>query len=394
MDLASFKLLFSALGEHALDDALALEPREKDYLRNLQVLEKNYPRPLAQVALETAILRFEGRRKFPHADLMFFTRAALEQASPRSVSVYRSERYLQFEHLLDLGCSIGSDSINMARLAPTTGIDYEPLRLAMAQANARALNCTQLQFIRADLTEGLPVFGKAKSGLFFDPARRKQGRRTFTTHQYSPPLEILKAWLADFPALGVKISPGVNKSELKSYDAELEFISLRGELKEAVLWFGPLKTSHRRATVLPGPCSLHGDDNKEPLPIRKPGSYLYEPDPAVIRAGLVVKLGNQLGAWQLDPDIAYLSADQFKDSPFTRAWQVEDWLPFNLKRLRQYLRVRRVGKIVVKKRGSPLHPEELIRRLKLKGDEKRVVTLTHLDGKPIVVICYPNQPGI
>jgi hypothetical protein len=114
----------------------------------------------------------------------------------------------------------------------------------------------------------------------------------------------------------------------------------------------------------------------------------------VIRAGLVAELGDQLGAWQLDPDIAYISSDRIVQTPFARTWQVEDWIPFNLKQLRNYLRARGVGKITVKKRGSPLQPEQLIQMLKLKGDNQRVVVLTHLHGRPIVVICFPNQPGI
>ncbi|MGW8226772.1 MAG: class I SAM-dependent methyltransferase, partial [Anaerolineales bacterium] len=347
-----------------------------------------------QAALETAILRIEAQSKFPQADLMYFTREAFEQASSFQVSVHRSKRYQQFEHMLDLGCSIGSDSLNMASIAPTTGFDLDPLRLAMARANAFALKRSRLQYVRADLTAKLPVIASGHVGLFFDPARRKEGARVFTTKEYSPPLDVLNAWLPAFPAIGVKISPGVDKTELTPYDAELEFVSLGGELKEAILWFGPLKTINNRATILPGPHSLLGDDKPEILEVAKPGGFFYEPDPAVIRAGLVAELGVQLNAWQLDPDIAYLSADEVKDTPFARIWQVEDWLPFNLKRLRQYLRSRGIGKIAVKKRASPLQPEELIRKLKLKGDGQRVVVLTHLAGSPIVIVCFPNQPGI
>jgi hypothetical protein len=395
MNLASFNLLLTAEGSRALEDAQALAPREKDYLGHFQRLEKKYPRLLAQAALETAILRIEGRRKFPHADLMYFTREALEQASPYLVSAYRGERFQPYEHLLDLGCSIGSDSFNMTRIALTTGIDRDLLRLAMAQANALALlKSPRVHFLRADLTARLPIKATGQFGTFFDPGRRAQGVRTYSVADYSPPLEIIDTWLPDFPALGVKISPGVDKSEVAPYDAELEFISLKGELKEAVLWFGPLKSTEQRATVLPGPHTLVGDDRQARLPLGEPGAYLYEPDPAVLRAGLVAELGNQLGAWQLDPDIAYLSADRIVQIPFARAWQVEDWLPFNVKQLRQYLRARGVGKITVKKRGSPLQPEELIQVLKLKGNEQRVVVLTHLDGSPIVVVCFPNQPGI
>ena len=58
----------------------------------------------------------------------------------------------------------------------------------------------------------------------------------------------------------------------------------------------------------------------------------------------------------------------------------------NLKKLRAYLRARGIGRVVVKKRGSPLDPDELIRRLKLRGDEERVLFLTRVDGRPSVLV--------
>ena len=176
------------------------------------------------------------------------------------------------------------------------------------------------------------------------------------------------------------------------YPAEIEFVSYKGELKEAVLWFGPLKTASRRATILPGPHTLTPNPSENILAsIRKPLRYIYEPDPAILRAGLVRDLAQNLGAFQLDPDIAYLTADQKASTPYARVWEIEDWFPFQLKRTRAYLRERNIGRVVVKKRGSPLQPEALIRDLRLKGDGERVVFLTQLRGRPIVIIAYPNQ---
>jgi hypothetical protein len=393
MDLASFKLLFSKVGGEALAAAVQLQPKETDYLRYFQKLEKQFPGKLAQAALEIAILRKEADKKFPHAERMFFTREALEQASPDEVSKHRTARYREFSHLVDLGCSIGSDTLNMGRMAHTTGIDIDALRLAMAQSNAEALGLAdQIDFIRADLNAPLPIEGSESCGLFFDPARRAAGRRVYSVKDYEPPLEIVSSRLDSFPAIGVKISPGVDKSELADFDAELEFVSLGGELKEALLWFGPLKTAKRRATILPGPHSLTGDEEIGSLPLSEPKGYIYEPDAAVIRAGLVAKLGDQLGAFQLDPDIAYMTEEEEIPNPFSKVWKIEDWLPFNLKRLREYLRARDVGEVTVKKRGSPLQPEELIRMLRLRGDDQRVLFLTHLDGAPITIVCYQPKP--
>lgn len=398
MEYSTLQFLLSAPGQEALEQAAALQPREADFLRHFDALSRAYPAELARAALEVTILRQEAQAKFPAAERMYFTRPALEQATAFPVAVYRAQRFAGQERLLDLGCSVGGDTLALAALAPTLGVDLDRVRLGMARANVHALGLgEQATFVQADLTSPLPLSLPSGAGVFFDPARRTGDRRLFSVRDYQPPLSILQSWLPRFPAIGAKLSPGVRLDELRSYAAEVEFISLKGELKEAVLWFGALRTAWRRATVLPGAHSLydtaHPTSPRTGLPIVPPRAFLYEPDPAVLRAGLVQALGEQLNAGQLDPDIAYLTADRRIETPFARSWQVEAWFPFGLKRLRAELRQRGVTDVVVKKRGSPLQPEALIRELRLKDGARsgagRVVFLTHLRGQPIVVLCLP-----
>ncbi len=393
MQRDAFQALLSPLGQVALQAAVEMRPIEDDFLRYQSALSRSYSPELARAALEIAILRREAEEKFPFAEKMYFSRQALEQASSYSISTYRAQRYAAFTRLVDLGCSIGGDTIALARITSTLGVDQDLLRLEMALANLAALGLKDRAiFVHSNLATGLPLRSDLSLALFFDPSRRTQGRRAFSVSQYQPPLALINDWLQRFPALGVKISPGVKLDELEPYDAEVEFISIHGELKEAVLWFGPLNTAHRRATLLPGPHTLERQEAPlEQLPLGEPRAYLYEPDPAILRAGLVGVLGQMLGAAQLDPDIAYLTADHRLTTPFARSWQVEAWLPFQLKRLRQTLRQRGVGKVIVKKRGSPLQPEELVHQLRLEGDQQRVIFLTHLRGRPIVIIAYPNS---
>lgn len=393
MDLASFRALFSPQGLQALAQAAELQPDERRYLSHFQQLARHYLPELSHAALETAVLRREAAAKFPFAEKLFFTRPALEQASSYAVSTYRAGRLSQFERLVDLGCSVGGDTLALAQVAETIGVDLDLLRLEMARANLSALGLEDsAAFLQADLSAPLPLrnslSGRGAAAVFFDPARRSNERRIYSVSEYQPPLDTIRTWLSDYPAQCVKISPGVDLDELRGYEAEVEFISLGGDLKEAALWFGPLKSAERRATLLPGAHTLTAGD-QSPLPLDEPQAYLYEPDPAVLRAGLVATLGWQLGAAQLDPDIAYLTSGRCVDTPFARCWAVEDWLPFQLKRLRAWLHARQVGQLVVKKRGSPIQPEELVRRLKLKGDRQRVLFLTHLRGRPIVIIAHP-----
>ena len=61
-------------------------------------------------------------------------------------------------------------------------------------------------------------------------------------------------------------------------------------------------------------------------------------------------------------------------------------MPFGLKRLREWLRARSVGRVVIKKRGSPLEPEELEKQLRLRGEGSRILFLTQVGGKHSVLI--------
>jgi hypothetical protein len=394
VDLATFADLLSPAGQDALAAAGSLPVDEESFLSNLTQLQKTFPSALAKAALETAALRARARPKFTRAEAMYFTREALEQASGEVIARYRARRFGGLTAAVDLGCGIGGDSLALAEQCQVAAVDVDPLRLAMAAENLAAYGRRhRASFIAGDVTQlGLPP----ADAFFFDPARRVGGRRKFSVRDYVPPLAAMRRWLPQIAAGGVKISPGVDLAELAGYDCEVEFISEKGELKECALWFGDFKSAGRRATLLsagvahsllPDPPAAGGASSADGVPAPGPPlAYLYEPDPAVLRAGLVTTLAARLGARQLDPDIAYLTAPVLQPTPFARAYVVEAAMPFQLKRLRQALRDRHVGQVTVKKRGSPLEPEALIRQLKLAGPEQRVIFLTHVVGKAWVVI--------
>jgi len=391
MNLATFERLLTAEGQDALLAAAQLKPTEETFLPALTQLQKSVDADLAKAALETVILRAKAGVKFSRAKQMYFIREALEQASSEIISTYRARRYANFAHIVDVCCGLGGDAIGLSSVARVTLVDNDPLRLALARENL-AVYGRAADRLEADVTQTpLPQ----ADALWFDPARRVAGRRKFSVRDYAPPLTLISDWLKPTPALGVKLSPGVDLAELEAERltadggqsiSEIEFISVNGELKECVLWLGPLRTgAARRATLLPSGHSLTPHPQAS-TSLSQPQRYLYEPDPAILRARLVTTLAAQLNAHQLDPEIAYLTSDGLTATPFARAFVIEDAMPFQLKRLREYLRARNVGSVTVKKRGSPLTPEELIHKLKLSGAEARIIFLTQVNGKPYVLI--------
>jgi hypothetical protein len=198
----------------------------------------------------------------------------------------------------------------------------------------------------------------------------------FDPAAYSPPWSFVEGLLTGHTAC-VKISPAI-PHRLVPADVEAEWVSDRGEVKEAALWSGSLATARRRATVLPGGATLTATGVLAPTaPV---GPVLYEPDGAVIRAGLVGELAEQLGACLLDPQIAYLTADQAVDTPFARRFTVVEQLPYRHKQLRAALRGRDVGALTIKKRGVDVSPEALRGRLGLHGSRPATIVLTRVGG--------------
>jgi hypothetical protein len=199
---------------------------------------------------------------------------------------------------------------------------------------------------------------------FVDPSRRIDDRRVFRLDEMAPPISVILRLLEQVPNTAVKVAPGVSYEEIPS-EAEVEFISEGGAMKEALLRFGGLRLGvARRATLLPGPCHLDSSMPIGTVPVHEPLDFLYEPDPAVIRATLVQTLATHLGAAQLDRSIAYLTSDTLVPTPFARVWRVLKHGSFHLKTLNRWLRELGVGNVIIKKRGSPIEPETFKRRLK------------------------------
>ncbi len=388
-ELESFHFLLSATGQRILR-RLAQNPiTDANHLAIASRLRQELGQQETHAVLETALLRQRAVAKFSRAEDMYFTRPALEQASAQPVAHYRAQRMARaaYQSVADLGCGIGGDALALAQHCFVVGIDYDLRRLAMARENVRAYGrADRFQPLLADLTR-LPAL--RVDAFFADPARRDaRGKRAFAPDDYAPPLgPLLDRWLPNVHHGAVKVSPGIDYAHVPA-NAGLEFVSLDGDVKEGILWFGNLRDgSERRATLLPGVHTLSDlDDSGDTVPVGKPARFLYEPDGAVIRAHLVEILAQKLGAYKIDDDIAYLTAAEPTVTPFARCFAIEATMPFHLKKLRARLRDMGVGRVTVKKRGSPLSPEELQRRLDLSGERDVILFLTHVQGEPYVLI--------
>jgi len=386
--------LLSDVAQAALVELVASDPA--DELGVLTRLRRRFTAEQAAALVEQVRLRRRAKSKFPDADSMLFTDEALQQATTYEAATYHAKLMVSCgcHTVADLGCGIGGDMLAMARAGLRVfAVEMDPLRARLAQANALALGLgDRVQVVCADWTSlDLPADIDA---AFVDPSRRvREGggtRRVFSLEQMQPPLSRLLAMQTRLPSLAVKTAPGIPR-EAVPRGAEVRFVALGYDLKEALLTWGDLSRGDRAlAVVLPGPHELIDDGVERPAIVSEPQAVLYEPNPAILRAGLVRLLGVRLGAVQIDESIAYLTSSRAVPTLFARIWSIERHGPFHLKTLNRWLRESGVGRVVIKKRGSAVDSTGFARRLRtVRGGPERTVFLTRCQGKPWMILCSP-----
>jgi SAM-dependent methyltransferase len=396
VDIAAFEGLLTAEGQALLGEVGAADVSEAALLATASRLRARHTPELVSAALTQVRLRIRARVKFGEdAELMYFTPAGLEQATRASVARHRARRFAA--HLegasgatvLDLGCGIGGDLSARARAGCRgLGVDLDPLTVAVARANLRALGLESLATVREGDAAAEDPSGYA--AVFADPGRRTSRGRIFDPDAYEPPLTTVLDLAEAAPAGCVKVAPGIPHDAIPP-EAEAEWISDGGEVKEAALWLGGLAgEARRRATVLRGEAehaTLVADPRLGPPPVADWRRYLYEPDGAVIRAHLVAEVAARLDGALADPRIAYVTSDTLRATPFARAYEIEDVMPFSVKRLRAALRERDIGTLTIKKRGFAAEIERLRRDLRPNGSRECVLVLTRVGDAPVALIC-------
>jgi hypothetical protein len=400
--LAQLAWLTGAEGSAAVRLAGRLQEDGVDLLPGLARLRAEVGAEHAGPAWELARLRARARPVFgADAEALFLTADTLEQAGRPELAARRAARLLGdgTDSAVDLGCAAGTDTIALARTgARVLAVDRDPLARALTAANADALGVADEVWVAdGDVVE---LVGAARGGEIagcaaatLDPARRSGGRRQLDPDRWSPPWSTVLTLLDRMPIAVVKVAPGLDHDRVPA-GVEAEWVSVGGSIVEALLWGHARSESWRRATLARGGTvhELVADQDPGPAPVGPVGGWLHEPDPAVIRSGLLSLVAADLTATLVDPTIAYLTSDAPADSPWVSSYRVREVLPFNVKKLKALLRTRGIGRVVVKKRGSPIEPESLVRQLRGPGSDSAVVVVTRVAGAPTVLVCAPLSP--
>ncbi|MBC8406109.1 MAG: hypothetical protein H8E15_12840 [Planctomycetes bacterium] len=390
LDLKTAKILTS---DEARDTLLMFRNIGEDPLAIQESFKGLFPKKVAEALGELRALRRRATYKFGEGLDMYFTRPLLEQASSESVAVYRAQRFADagITEIWDPCCGMGSDSIAFARAGlKVHASDRDEVAVHFAEVNAEVYRATGIEFSVKDCIEELPPEG----AIFLDPARRRGSRRIMDPNDWSPTPDKIVEILKGREAAGLKLSPATDLEVLKDLfpePDEIELISLKGEAKETIFWYGKLATGvERRATILPGEDTFSGPLDAQ-AETGELGTYIYDVDPSLIRSGLMGSFAKANQLHNLDPEIAYLSGDQEVDSPFLTGFKVLGCETLDPRKMRKLMRELGVGALRIRKRGIAERPAALEQRFLPKSYGDRTITFiaTRIKDSHLGILAEP-----
>jgi hypothetical protein len=392
-------------------------------VRHTRALRAELSPRRAHLVLELAELRRRGREKFSRADVMFFHRVGLEQATDERIAAYKAGRFPAAAPVADLCCGIGGDLAALAARGPALGVDRDGAAALFASANCRALEVMDRRASNApEQPPQAPRIPASRGSAWrvgcgggnqravevraaevevdhargcrawhIDPDRRPQGRRVARPELCEPGPDFIDAVRAELPHGAVKLAPSA-EPPAPWIEGEREWIGHAGQCQQQVAWFGDLArhAGGRVATILPAggePCSFRGPANPPPLPVEEGvRRFVYEPHAAVLAAGLAGSLAAELGLAAYLPGVPYLTSDRQVGGPLVAAFRVLEVLPFDTRRIKGVLRKRGIGRLEVKKRGVDLDPAIVRARLSVPGEKAAVLLVARSRSSPIAVL--------
>lgn len=351
---------------------------------DVTALRKKWDKELVHAALALAKARGKAAVKFGAAAAgLVADPEGVEMATSRAAAAWKARRFAAAgggtRRVLDLCCGIGGDAMALrAAGLDVTCVDSDPVRAWMAGLNAGCESrCAKVEEALTDESGGGVMF-------HIDPARRvKNGStsgRVWSLAEVQPGPEVLRAVVERWRDGAIKLAPGVSYAELAAAGlaGEVEIISERGGLTQAVLWTGRLsqRDGLRTATLLR--CAAHAEpgaddaatlsgapDVPETIPAWPSGpaspapGFIHEVDDSIERAELLTALCARTGASMLHPRLGLVASNALLHDPFLKGFELLEMARWNEQRAAAVLKRLGAGSIEVKTRAKAVNPDEV-----------------------------------
>jgi hypothetical protein len=306
----------------ALEAARGVSPTAN----NISRLARQFGDEAASWAFNQWSLREKARRKFADPAPLLFTTDGLEQASHSAVATYHAGLYPEGVAVADLCCGIGSDLLALAKRGPAIGFEIDAETAEYAAHNAPTAVVRREDSLAAEWD-----FEHA----FADPSRRTGGRRTLDPSAFLPSPIDLAERMRRLKFGVVKLSPMLNDSYLQDISPTIRFVSFGWECREALALIGGIDGGVTAVKVETGEILVSGGIANS---VDEPAKFIYEADPAAIRAHCLPPLCERMDAQLLGDSNGYLTGENQESNSWLRSFEVSESGAFDPKRVKSALK--------------------------------------------------------
>ena len=403
------------IAAHAKDDVaqLALHP-SKD------------PQVDMPMALQQIAGRQKAKEKLPEwyatEGILYPKKVSMEQCSSSQTAEYKAS-LVKGESFADFSGGFGVDTAAFAKKFKK-GFYVEPQEelCELFQQNCKTLVINNVNILNGPMEEHLGDIGRVDL-IYLDPSRRDtHGRRVVSLADCTPNLLEWKSdLLSRCNTLMVKMSPMIDIFQTLRDLPEtfaVHVVAVEGECKEVVFL---LKTGDemvndtRRdapwhvSTTDPNIISVDINNKSTPTDIRRDalqhvsttleterttppciatalGTYLYEPNAAVMKAGIFNALSQQYQVAKLAKSTNLFTANDLREDFPGRVFRIEAVHEFHPRKTAK--EVSHLASASIAVRNFPLSAEELRKVLKIKdGNAGYLFGCTLADGRKVVLEC-------
>ena len=327
-------------------------------------------------------------------DLLFPVHLSIEQCSSEAAAKYKAG-LLDGQTFADLTGGLGIDTFYISQHFRQT--DYVEMQtelcdlarhnFAILKADVKVLNETAEDYLKRC---------EPKDCIFIDPARRDEhGRKTVSISDCTPDVAALQDLLRQkAKRVLIKLSPMLDISKaleelchvkevhvvaVANECKELDFIMERDYQGEVHFVCVNLMTNQQELCF-----TMAEERNSTTRLADGVMKYLYEPNPALMKAGCFKLLTACFDVYKLHRNSNLYTSDRLiLDFP-GRVFEVQDWAPYN-KKVKSTL-LADVKKASVAVRNFPLSVAELRKNLKIADGDENYVFATTLKGEEKIII--------
>ena len=280
---------------------------------------------------------------------MFFTPLGLEQATDEWVAAFKAARFTG--RVLDLCTGIGGDYLALAARGPCTAVDRDDVMAILAAANLRSLRRGQRRAAnhaqKCAVADVRAIDTQEFEAWHIDPDRRPSGRRTTHVGLARAAARGNRCSASANPNAAIKLAPAARMTATLArrgrvgVDQSRPIVPATGGL---VRQSGARRRQATRHGALRSIAAAQR--GRERAPKSPPVAdaierFLFEPDAAVLAAGLEGVLATEHFVASIAPGVAYWTGSQPITDPALACFEVREVLPLRVKTIQSLAAIAR-----------------------------------------------------